>query len=95
MTDQELKLWLAAKKEAGKLIDPETAEVTFDWGLTTDPYGVMDDPSEVDCVGRNYFFRNPGSDIWVWDGDLPAAVLARLWERIDAGDLQERNELPW
>ena len=63
MSDKKTELWLAAKKEAGKLIDPATAEVTFNWGQVVDPYGVVSVPPEFDCVGRNYFVRNPGSPL--------------------------------
>jgi len=32
--------WLAIRKEAGKQIDPETAEVEWTYAQTLDPYGV-------------------------------------------------------
>lgn len=31
-------------------------------------------------VGREYFARRPGSEIWVWFGDLPYVVSRNLLE---------------
>jgi hypothetical protein len=39
----EIEQWLAVRKEAGLKIDPETAEVDWDYGQTLDPYGVLDE----------------------------------------------------
>ncbi len=73
--------WLAMRKEAGSKLDPETAEVMWKYGQTLDPYGVCPDlPGELQQVGREYFARSPGSDIWVWFGDLPDEVRERLWK---------------
>jgi hypothetical protein len=75
--------WLAKRKEAAKLIDPSIAEITSDIAQLVDPYELIEEvPPEADCVGRVYFVRNPGSDIWVWDGDLPEAIRTALWERL-------------
>src|SRR5713226_5007729 len=38
-------------------------------------------PEEYQQVGRQYFARSPGSDIWVWFGDLPDATHTALWEK--------------
>jgi hypothetical protein len=74
--------WLAIRKEAGPKIDPETAEVFCDYTEVGDPYCVHPDfPEEHSCVGREYFARSPGSDIWVWFGDLPDATASALWEK--------------
>jgi hypothetical protein len=68
--------WLALRKEAALKIDPETAEVEWTcYVQTLDPYGVESQ------VGREYFARSPGSDIWVWFGDLPDATRDALWEK--------------
>jgi hypothetical protein len=73
--------WLQIRKEAGLKIDPETAEVWWKYGYTIDPYGVDKDlPEECRQVGREYFALSPGSDIWVWFGDLPDEVRERLWK---------------
>jgi len=61
--------WLAIRKEAGLKIDPET-------------YGVHPDlPEEYRQIGREYFARSPGSDIWVSFDDLPDAIREALWEK--------------
>jgi hypothetical protein len=73
--------WLEIRKKAAAEIDPETAEVTWIYAQTLDPYGVHPDlPEELYQVGREQFARSPGSDIWVWFGDLPKEVQERLWE---------------
>ena len=76
--------WLAVRKEAGLKIDPATAEVDWRYGQTLDPYGFCDEwelPEEFHCVGREYFARSPGSDVWVHFGDLPEETRNRLWTR--------------
>ena len=66
MTDTEMttEQWLAIRKAEALLIDPATAEVTWDWVRIMDPYGVRDLPSEMQCVGRVYFARR------AWQHDL-------------------------
>jgi hypothetical protein len=82
MTDEEREAWLAIRKEAGLKIDPETAEVEWAYALTLDPYGVYPDlPPEYQQVGREYFARSPGSDVWVDFGDLPEAARDALWKK--------------
>jgi hypothetical protein len=78
--------WLAVRKDAGLKIDPETAEVFWKYGQVCDAYGLYDLTDEEDCIGRNYFARSPGSNVWVWFDDLPDAVRDRLWARLRAGD---------
>ena len=74
--------WLAIRKEEALKIDPATAQVEWWFALTVDPYGVYSDlPEECQQVGREYFARNPGSDIWVSFQDLPADTSDALWER--------------
>jgi hypothetical protein len=76
--------WLAVRKEEALKIDPGTAEVDWRYRQVLDPYGVLDEwelPAEFDCVGREYFARAPGSDIWVRFGDLPDETRKVLWER--------------
>jgi hypothetical protein len=72
----------ALRKAAGLQIDPETAEVDWNYAQTLDPYG--DDPNlpeEYRQVGRAYFARSPGSDVWICFYDLPAATRNALWEK--------------
>ena len=82
MTDEERKVWLAIRKEAGLKIDPETAEVEWTYACTMDPYGIDPElPEEYRDVGRQYFARAPGSDVWVSFYDLPEATRDALWEK--------------
>jgi hypothetical protein len=81
-----IKEFRERRREAGRKIDPETAEVRCVHGQTLDPYGLyLELPEECHQVGRNYFARSPGSDIWVEFGDLPAATRNGLWKRDRAG----------
>jgi hypothetical protein len=80
----EREHWLAIRKKEALRIDPETAEVTWWYAQTLDPYGVLDEwelPEEFHQVGREYFARAPGSKIWVEFGDLPAETRKHLWNR--------------
>ena len=82
MTDEERQAWLAIRKEAGLKIDPKTAEVEWTYALTLDPYGVWPElPEEYQQVGREYFARSPGSDVWVNFHDLPEATRDALWKK--------------
>ncbi len=100
-TDDQISVdeWLAIRKEAGLTIDPRTAEVMWTFGYGIDPYGVYTDDltEEEKCIGRIYFARSPGSEIWVHYYDLTAKTL-RAWR----GSEQERrslkaydDEIPW
>jgi hypothetical protein len=73
MTDDvKVEEWLATRKREALKIDPETAEVTWWYAHTFDPYGVDPNlPEECQQIGPVSFARRPGSDIWVWFGDLP------------------------
>jgi hypothetical protein len=78
----DIEKWLAIRRKAGLRIDPKTAEVLWMYVQILDPYGVNPDLSpECQQVGRDYFARSPGSDVWVWFGDLPATTQNALWER--------------
>jgi MT-A70 len=93
--DMTVEQWLAIRKEAALQIDPETAEVMWKYGHIMDPYGVDPDlPEEYQCVGRAYFARFPGGDVWVSFYDLPEATHQNLRARIEAGDF-DRNDDSW
>jgi hypothetical protein len=78
----DVEQWLASRTEAGLKIDPETAEVYWEYGQVMDPYGVYSGlPEECWQVGRQYFARSPGSDIWVHFRDLPDETREVLWEK--------------
>ncbi len=71
------------RREAGLTIDPETAEVRWEYAWTLDPYGIYGDPpEEYQQAGREYFARSPGSDIWVAFRDLPKTTRNALWEKL-------------
>ena len=93
-TQAAKKQWLAVRKEAGLKIDPETAEVVWNYGSVLNPYGVYRLTSEEECIGRNYFARSPGSGVWVEFGDLPDAIRDRLWARLRAGDF-DHDDMSW
>src|SRR5258708_7590122 len=78
MTNEETEAWLAICKEAAKNIDPATAELHWEHGEISDPYGIKHLPDGFDCIGRNHFARAPGSDVWVSFHDLPEAVRDEL-----------------
>lgn len=81
-TDMPIEQWLQLRKDEAPLIDPATAEVFWHYTQVIDPYGVLTEiPDGCDCVGRSYFARRPGSDIWVWFGDLPEETRDALWGR--------------
>ena len=81
MTESDREEWLAIRKKAGREIDPNTAEVIWCYGQEFDPYGIDPElPEECWQVGRVYFTRSPGSDIWIWFGDLPDTTRDALWE---------------
>src|SRR5262249_22853760 len=84
VADLELRYatFAAAQQAAGRHIDPETAEITFEWGQTNAPYGIDPELPEDHCVGRNYFARALGSDVWVSFCDLPDPMREALRARI-------------
>jgi hypothetical protein len=88
--------WLATRVEAGRHIDPETAEVMWEYVQTLDPYGIEPElPEEFQQVGRGYFARSPGSDVWVWFGDLPDATREALWAKAANGHRTNANFVPF
>jgi len=90
----ETNLWLEGRKEAGRKIDPNSAdvEVTFWWAQVFDPYGVQDLPPEYECVGRSYFARSPDSGGWVSFYDLPKQTTDELWRKIRSGEVVDSFE---
>ena len=80
--DLSVEEWLAVRRAEAKLIDPATTVVGWDYGQTLDPYG-LGLAEELWQVGRNYFARRPGGEIWVSFHDLPIDVCKALWKRRD------------
>jgi hypothetical protein len=94
----EIEEWPAIRKEEGLKIDPETAEVMWMYADDCDPYGVADEwelPEEFRQVGRKCFARAPGSDIWVWSGDLPDEAREKLCNRARNLEFAEDDEIPF
>jgi hypothetical protein len=80
MTNEERNEFHLMRKKVGLAIDPLTAEVSWIYAQTMDPYGINPDlPEECRQVGRQYFARSPESEIWVWFGDLPKETRNKLW----------------
>jgi hypothetical protein len=76
----EIEEFLKIRREAALEIDPETAEVEWTYGQMEDPYGLYHLRPEEQTIGREYFARTPGSNVWVSFGDLPEEARERLWE---------------
>jgi hypothetical protein len=72
----------ALRQAVGLHIDPETAEFDWIYAQTLDPYGDYPDvPEEYQQVGREYFARSRGSDVWISFGDLPKTTRDALWKK--------------
>jgi hypothetical protein len=82
---EEQERWLAVRREAAAKLDPETAEVTFNWGDISDPCELRVEDKDA-CCGRNYYARSPGG-VWVSFDDLPKPTFDRLEARIGAGEV--------
>jgi hypothetical protein len=90
----EYRSFIEAKREAGKQIDPRTAEFLWTYALTMDSYGVIEDMSEeMRQAGREYFLRAPDSD-WIDVGDLPEAANKEFWQLMDRGHYDRPGEPP-
>jgi hypothetical protein len=80
--EMNVEEFIAIRKQEGLKIDPNTAEVHWHYAQTLDPYGIYPDlPEECQQIGRAYFARSPGSDIWVHFYHLPKKTRDALWER--------------
>ena len=80
--ETKMREWIAIRKEAGLHIDPATAEVMWDYRQTLDPYGIDPElPEDMQQVGREYFARSPGNDLWVHFHDLPQSTRESLEEK--------------
>ena len=97
MTEAEISVqeWLAIRKEAGKNIDPQTAEVTRVYRPGIDPYGVHSDLTEEERQAKwVYFARSPDSEIWVYFGDLTDEITTELWKDIENGKHND-DDMTW
>jgi hypothetical protein len=84
-------------KRIGKAIDSRTADILWAYAQTLDPYGLnLALPPELDQVGREYFARNRGGDVWVLFDDLPEKTRTVLRARARRGQFNaplSRTEL--
>src|SRR5262245_56268330 len=71
-------------KAEGKKIDARSADVTWRYGSICDPYNTGYEGE--DNIGRVYFARTLGSDVWVEFRDLPDETRRILWERLESGE---------
>ena len=79
-----LKTLDAFRREIGRHINPETAELWWEYGHGVDPYGDIPDlPDSSVCIGRVYFAKAPDSEFWISFGDLPKDVVAAIWKRLE------------
>jgi hypothetical protein len=63
-------------------IDPDTAEVTWWYAQTMDPYGIDPAlPEELQQVGREYFVKSSPTGTWVSFCDLPDELKDKLWAK--------------
>ena len=80
MSAPENKEWLASRKEIGRQINPETADVTWQARPVLEPYELCEHlPDQIWVRGREYFARSVETEDWVGFDDLPKRA------RIDYG----------
>ena len=84
ISDTEFRHRNAKRKAAAEAIDIATAEFHWWYGRNCDPYDDMLPLIDAHLqIGREYFFRAPGSDVLVNLGDLPEEKLEAAWKRIE------------
>jgi hypothetical protein len=95
LSDDELRQWLASRKEAGNKIDIATCEIGWWYAEGLDPYGIyhaLGEFNEKDsCIGRERFVRSPESNGWVSLHDLSKEKIRAFHERTDS-KYRKRNE---
>ncbi len=78
----EIREWLAIRREEALKIDPENVEMCRHYRYNGDPYFVDPNCPEEWCyLDKAYFVSTHGSEMWVWDGDLPEETRKRIWNR--------------
>jgi hypothetical protein len=98
LEDNERQKLMAMRIAAGKLIDPETAEIVWRHACMFDPYG--DDPNlpeELQVVGRELFVRVPGAEVWMWVHvrDLPDTARDIILRRAGYGGECDADDVPF
>jgi hypothetical protein len=91
VTDEELRAW---RKAAGERINPDTAEVWFQFVEILNPYGDPPPvPPEHSCRGRVFFAADPVEDVPVWFYDLPEETREKLEAKRSAADREGWEEI--
>lgn len=80
MNEIEIKQFIADRRIEGSKLNPETAEMMWIHSNVVDPYRLRP-YEEGDCVGREYFARDMGSDNWIHQADVPDEIWAQIWDR--------------
>ncbi len=74
----------ALRRAAGRLIDPETAEISWHTVWLADPYGEYRDErdglTKYGDIDDDFFVLVPGTNLWIVSSDLPKATFDRIWE---------------
>jgi hypothetical protein len=81
------------RKKAALVIEPETAEVHWEYGVILDPYGEKKLSEESRQIARLYFARAPDSDISVSFHDLPDAVTRSLQQKVTFKEIVKLAQL--
>ena len=87
LSDDELRAWLASRKEAANKIDIATCEIGAWYHSMNDEYGIREMLGEQTEEQAGYgdksnFVRAPGTSGWICETDLSQAQYAALSERI-------------
>jgi hypothetical protein len=83
-TDEQLRQWVASRKEAGRMVDIQTCEIGEWYSDDLDPYGV-EPTKRSGQTGKWLFVRSTVTNGWVSEGDLPKEKAKALYARLDAG----------
>jgi hypothetical protein len=84
-TEADVQAFLADRKEAAKLINPQNCDVVVIWGELLDVYGLYHVPDDSSCIEKDLFVRNLPDGSWVWFGDLPEEICNTLEEMLKKG----------
>lgn len=78
LTVADALAFLADRRAAAQLINPENCEIIKYYAEAVDIYELFDVPDEWSCVGSELFVRNLPDGQWVWFGDLPEETCKTL-----------------
>jgi hypothetical protein len=92
MPEAEIKKFYAIRKKEGRKINPETAEFLRTCIGATDPYGLFPE-RPYDTLWPGKFLSESGSDVWVFEGDLPGATLKAIRKKWDSEDPAENRDV--